>query len=473
MISAANTLSTIEQAMYKVRQDEENLHRVVEAATEEMTRLRAEQAELYRALAKIRMQALRDDQILGTLDDAERRALAAIERQKQRLADLENRQKKLLATLQERRARREELAAAVTAAADAIATRTEATQRRVADEVEWQALSAKVDSLEAQAAAADEKATQSEADRDAKSKPYHDDPLFMYLWNSGYGTSAYRGGPIARMGDNFVARVVQYEQARQNYYALTEIPKRLRAHAERLKEDVAAAEAELVAYERRALEQDGIAALEQAHEQAVAALEGHDREVAELEEELASLDRERAALMDDTSEQGLGGAVAELAAALQRDDLRVLLREAMETPTPEDERIVQKLQVIATHLDQLQAEADQARHTMLMLAKRRAELERASQDFRRSGYERGGGTFVNDKLIGDIIGGIIGGVLSSKELRDALRSGYRPSSGSSRPARRSSGSVFGGSRGGFGGGFGGGGGSRGGGGGGFRTGGGF
>src|SRR5690606_20692061 len=31
------------------------------------------------------------------------------------------------------------------------------------------------------------KTQQAEQDRDAKGKPYRDDPLFMYLWEAGYG----------------------------------------------------------------------------------------------------------------------------------------------------------------------------------------------------------------------------------------------------------------------------------------------
>src|SRR5690606_40484496 len=111
-------------------------------------------------------------------------------------------------------------------------------------------------------------------------------------------------------------------QARQNYFALTEIPKRLRAHAERLKEDLAVAEAALVAFERKALEADGIVQLEKEHERAVEALEAQDAEIADLEQQLAAIDQERQALLDDTSNAGLGGALAELSAALQRDDLR-------------------------------------------------------------------------------------------------------------------------------------------------------
>ncbi len=45
------------------------------------------------------------------------------------------------------------------------------------------------------------KTEQAEADREAKGKPYRDDPLFMYLWERGFGTKNYRAqqpDPVSR-----------------------------------------------------------------------------------------------------------------------------------------------------------------------------------------------------------------------------------------------------------------------------------
>src|SRR5690606_39342184 len=61
------------------------------------------------------------------------------------------------------------------------------------------------------------------------------------------------------LGDDFVARVVDYEPARQNYFSLTEIPKRLGEHADRLEALVEEEEEKLAALERAALERDGLA----------------------------------------------------------------------------------------------------------------------------------------------------------------------------------------------------------------------
>ena len=83
--------------------------------------------------------------------------------------------------------------------------------------------------------AAERKAEQAERDLAEKRVPYEADPLFMYLWNRGFGTGAYRASNLVRYFDRKVARLVGYQDARVNYAMLLELPVRIREHAERLK----------------------------------------------------------------------------------------------------------------------------------------------------------------------------------------------------------------------------------------------
>ena len=208
------------------------------------------------------------------------------------------------------------------------------TMDRLEADPEWQARTAAVATAEKTAAAAGEKASQAEADRDEKRKPYDADPLFTYLWERGYGTSAYRAGPIARFFDAKVARLVGYDTARPNYHMLNEIPLRLRQHADRLDQAVNEARAALEAYERQGLEADGIVALEadmqaagEAHDKAEAAIDG-------IEAKLAALDDQQAALLDPARDASLATALDGLSEAISRETLSALYKEAMATPTP-------------------------------------------------------------------------------------------------------------------------------------------
>ena len=112
---------------------------------------------------------------------------------------------------------------------------------------------------------------------------------------------------------------------------------------------------------------------------------------------------------------------------------RLLLQPLIDVAAADEVAADQEAPVIARahhgSLAREERELEEARATAVAAARKRVEIERSRNDFRRNGYERQGGGFSNDKLIGDVLGGIIGGVLSSRALRDALSSGYRPRGG--------------------------------------------
>ena len=282
-----------------------------------------------------------------------------------------------------------------------------------------------VEAAEATAAAAAGKASQAEADREEKRKPYEADPLFMYLWKRSYGTAAYHGGPIARFFDARVARLVGYDAARPNYYMLNEIPLRLREHATRLDQAAAEARAAREAFERKALEADGVEALEAAVATEQAALATAEAALEEARARLAATDEEQGRLLDPTNDQSLSRAVDDLAAAIAREDLATLHKEALKTPTPEDEKIVKSLRDIEQTLVRREAEAGEVRKAAVDLARKRVELEHSRDSFRTAGYDNPHGQFVNGAVIGSIITDILRGAMSGRGLDDALGQGYR------------------------------------------------
>jgi hypothetical protein len=61
----------------------------------------------------------------------------------------------------------------------------------ITSDLAWIALNARVEAASKFAEEAEKKAAQAEADRSRKKTPYESDPLFMYLWQRKFGTSAY------------------------------------------------------------------------------------------------------------------------------------------------------------------------------------------------------------------------------------------------------------------------------------------
>ena len=424
MISSSKALSSIEQAIRGVRRDEDRLTKMLATATEDAARLRGRQAEAYRALARLKMEALARDEVVGRLDNAEKAALKALKRQKDLLIEVAEKRVALDRDIERAEKERDERAESLADAVAAVEAFSENAERELTDNPDWMARSKAVGEAEAKASAADEKAKQSESDREEKRKPYDADMLFTYLWERGYGTSDYSAGPLARYFDGKVARLIGYQQARPNYHMLNEIPKRLREHAERLDAAVDERESELEQFERRYLEETGIVPLEAAMDAAEAAHAKADSALEALEQQLEALDQQQDSLLDLSRNTDISQALQGLVATISREDLADLRKQALATETREDDTLVKELRDIGPTLARREAEAEEVRKTAVDLAKKRVELEKSRQAFHRSGYNNPRGQFSGD--IGSLIEGIVAGALTSGAFNDALGKRYRP-----------------------------------------------
>lgn len=425
MISASEAYASIERAIGNVRRDQDRILALIQETTAEGERLRAEQGEAFKALARLKLDALARDEVVGTLDAAEKRALDLLERRRGSLGAVAERRKALstrLAAAEEDRVARVKAREAAVARIEALEDEVE---KILAGDPDWQAADAAERTARSQAGEAERKAGQAEADREVKRKPYEADPLFMYLWSRGYGTSAYRASGLTRWLDGKVAALVGYEAARPNYFMLNEIPVRLREHAARLAAEIDSASERLATVGRIALEKAGIGQLESALKTVEADIAASDKAVAALKTDLEALDREAGGLLDPAGDPAMQSALDGLAAAVAREDLRTLFREAQATPTPDDETIVQKLLDVERSLVRVSAQMEELRRTATDLATRRTELEHSGDGFRRQGYDDPFGGFINEAVIGGIIEGIIRGALSGGALDKALGEGYR------------------------------------------------
>ncbi|MFN2323619.1 MAG: hypothetical protein ABR510_11755, partial [Trueperaceae bacterium] len=254
-----------------------------------------------------------------------------------------------------------------------------------------------------------------EAELDAKGRAYRDDPLFAYLWQRGYGTPAYRAGPLVRWLDGKVARLVGYADARPNYARLLDLPVQLRAHADRVGVEADAALAELRRIEEEARAADGIPALDDARAKA------EDRLV-EIDVRIEAMAAERRAALEAYEALVAGDdphtqeAVAFLASEFGREDLQALRRAALATPMPEDDAIVARLLDLERERD---AAASAARELKEVAARDRAratDLEELQRRFKGKGFDRPGTSFADPTLIGTLLIQLLNGAVT----RDAL-----------------------------------------------------
>ncbi len=153
---------------------------------------------------------------------------------------------------------RKELARQRDEAGEAMQRQLEQTHKRINETEAYRQQQEKTQQAVAVAKRAEEKATRAENDRLEKGQPYEADRLFMYLWNRRFLTPDYRGGWFTRQLDNWVARIIDFQRNRSNYYMLLELPRRLREHATKLQQTAQLEVPALQAMERQAAEADGV-----------------------------------------------------------------------------------------------------------------------------------------------------------------------------------------------------------------------
>ena len=423
MISGRQALATIEQTIGQARGEEGRLDAALKSAADQMTRLRAERMDAFRALARLKLDTMTRDGMVRALDAAERQALDLLAQRRQAFERLMERRRAAEQAVKDREAERHAKAAALEEALKPIAALRQQIEAQVRASPEWAAQRARIEDAPTIAAEAEKKAAQADADREAKRKPYEADPLFMYLWRKKFGTAEDRSGPLVRFFDRRVARLIGYDKARANYVLLNEIPQRLREHAERMKAEIANGRERLTALEREALVKAGIGPLAVRARAAKADLNQAARQLAEAKAALAALDREH----DVSVLQGEGpyrDAIELLATADAQETLQALYREAMATPTPEDDAIVRRIEAADGAIRRAEREMDGLRARLRDLAQRRATIERERDVFRQQGYDQPYGRFDNGSTIGKVLGGILGGVIGSAVLRDTLNGGF-------------------------------------------------
>lgn len=424
VISAREALRSMEKAISGARREEDRITEMLRSAVDDAARLRQEKAEALKALARIRLEHIAADETLGRLDSAEQRALDALERHNLAVSEaaigVEEARSDLAAAEEARNA----AAVAAEAAVAAVDALVDETYARMIDDPAWAAQTEVLQAAEARAAAADEKAAQAEADREEKRKPYESDPLFMYLWQRGFGTQQYRAAPIVRYGDARVAQLIGYHAARPNYHMLMEIPRRLREHAGRLRDAADAELAKRERIERAALVASGIEPLEANADKADEALEAAEDRVEDLRQDMAAAADEHAKKADDRNDAQLQAALNALAEEMGRESLTQLYREALKTATTRDEEIVQRLRALEAKLERREAEAEEVRRTATELAARRTQLEQSRDHFRQSGFDDPRGQFANGDIIGTAIEAVVRGAMTSGALNRALRDGF-------------------------------------------------
>lgn len=416
-IRGPQALASLEEAMRDIRREEDEISKRVARSAERVSKIKESEAELFRQLARLRLDPATQGELDGRISGAEARAREMLKTHARDVGKAEEE----ISALDEARALLGEQRAAALARLDAqqkaLGELTERLSAQLAADPAYRAKRAETEELDRIAEQSMRKTEQAETDREEKGRPYREDPLFIYLWDAGYGTSAYKANNLVRYFDGLVANLIGFIKARPNYAMLNEIPLRLREHAERQEANVSAAEAELAALQNEAVDGAGGKPIRAAITAAQAEIERLDAEI------VAAEDRRDAAAnalqgLAEGKDPAFESAAAELAAALGREDIKTLLEEARKTRTGQDDTIVAQIDEARTRLREEDDENREQRERLKTLAARRRELEDIQWEFKKQRFDDPSSSFKEDRLVGDLLDSFLRGGISAASYWD-------------------------------------------------------
>lgn len=438
MQSGRETLGQIETGLGAIKAEEDRLNAELAEATRRQGSLVAERLEAVKALAAMRVRDAISDGIVNEADNLTSQVATILAARMRTIADLSARHE----TAQADRARLVTAHAAIGERIGELERRLDQlaveARKSLGSDPAWRALAEARDELASTAGRAAAKSEEAKRTEAQKGAAYRGDPLFMYLWERGYGTGGYGASGLVAMLDGWVAGLVRYPTARTDFAVLTEIPIRLEAHARALAERAEQARSKVEAMEAARITElagsDLMGALGKLRaEQGVLVqrLQAADAEIGEAGVQLKAY--------AEGQDQSFQRAVALHAEFVDKEHPRKLLADALATRTGEDDRLVARTRDLARDLDQAAELIAARRRDLDRLFRRREELARVAATFRRQRYEDEGSVFSNNPALGDLLRQVLAGAITAAEYWARAKSQQR---WQSRPAdswRRSSG----------------------------------
>lgn len=428
-IRGPQALASLEDALRDIRREEDELSKRLARASERITKIRETEAELFRTLARVRLDPSVQEDLEGRISASEAKAREMLKAHADELAGTETALADLDAEITRLTGLRAEALRELETRQGELKALSEKIGAAIARDPAYAAKRREADELRDIAAQAMRKTEQAEADRDEKGEPYRHDPLFTYLWERGYGTVNYRANNLVRYLDGLVAGLIGYAKARPNFAMLNEIPLRLRQHAERQMANVEAAEAELEALETAAIDEAGGKPVREAVEAVEARIEALDADIVAAEDRRDDTAKSLSTLAEG-ADPAFEQALAMLGEALGREDLQTLVAEARRTATARDDTILAQIDDARARVLDEEEEIREQKARLKTLGARRRELEDIQWEFKKERFDDPRSTFREDDLVGDMLNEFLRGGISAARYWDHWQKSQNWSTGS-------------------------------------------
>ncbi len=434
MKSGLQTLHEIDTAIARARKAVSEASVLPKRAAEDLVDLKRQQSAAYDNIAKERLELLENNEggELGYVDRKAEKLLAEHDKvETSHGKKLDKAVVKIETLEKERRDKEKDVNKAVDTYDKAVAV----AEKEILKDLGYMAALDRVEKAESMVIRASEKLDLARAGEQEKGRPYRSDPFFNYLHKRRYGTKESKGWFLTKLLDGWVARLVNYREAAENYRRLTDIPRRLENHVKSLEDSVLESRAELEALEADILEKKGVTALHKASLKAQTTLEKVDEKIAGAERDYEELRVEYQRL--SAGETGpYREATDILSDALRRVKFSDLKRLAAQTTSRKDDQAIEEILELARAADALEDDQKEAKNLIKKYERSLKELEEIRRRFKSRRYDAPS-SVIDGQMVGELLIRVLAGAMDGDSL-------WRQIERAQRTTRRYSDNDFGG-----------------------------
>ena len=424
MWTGTAALKNIDQSLQTIRNEVVRLDTQLSQLTESLGAGQRHRVKIINDIAAVRLVEIERGELQQELTAADQQAAQILDQRRAALDSLNHKLETLNQAISMAEAQRNELLERVNQSSQLIVDTESQVQGQLRQDSGYLEKLDQARASDSVAQEANQKAQQAQADLADKARPYQQDTLFMYLWDRNFGTADYGGRLFSRFMDGWVARLINFAPARVNFWNLTEIPKRLAEHAERVAALAEAAHKTVQQLELDALQAAGSKSLELELTVLRDNLDRHDDELEQLEAELNGCLQERAKFVAGEDDY-IQRCIERLALALQHQDLQAIHRHVLATSSPTDDKLVLEMQSLDSRLEELAGDLEDARSLHDNKVNKLKELETVRRDFKNSRFDDVRSGFGNESLLAGVMGQFIQGVVTGADLWRTIQRNQR------------------------------------------------
>jgi len=419
-----SALNSIDQALQTIRNDVVRLDSQLSQLTRTVASNQRQRNQLLNEIAKIRLSEIESGELLDNLTIADKDAAQILDQRELAIQALNQQIELSNQQVEQAESEREQLLVELNATSQKIVDTESVIQDDLKVNKAYLDLLSQAEELESIATESAEKVAQAQEDMAEKTKPYQADELFIYLYRRGFGTTDYNAGAFARFMDSWVAKLIDYEKSRVNFWNLNEIPQRLAQHAERVIAEADTASQAVQDFELNAMDVAGVTVLNEQHALQRKSLDEFDDKLEAIEVSLNEELAQRASFLTGEDEY-LQKSLARLTRVIEHDDLRSVHRYVQATVSPTDDQYVIELQAVNDRLEDVEDDLSDVRTLYDKRLVRLKELEGVRRNFKSSRYDDVRSGFGNQALVAGALNQFLQGLVSGSDVWRVIQRNQR------------------------------------------------